>query len=919
MAQLSCSYCGGLFNGGNCPSCSIVGAGNEFVHDPNPIPYDITPRESTILLNEIISQNPPSIAITPVLPIEDPEDFLIIGNEDLNTILEKESDEVIKSSVEDLVPILSKSKDTSGSDSECDLPLLDDFSPINVPEGQSMTLCNPLYDSDDDFTSSDDESLSDEDVLEDIDSKVSYDFNLHEPTLLVTPLFDSNEDECFDLRGDVDEINAFDIPFDFKEDYYNSKGNIIYLESFLSDDTTLNPPLEVFLDHDLRSLIDSPFLLSSRSEDTIFDPGISAFHFSSLGPVASYRSGTFMCFNVYPNILNESPMEIFSFTHFNPNITMIWDIPYGESKVHIEVLSVLWENRLPIPDDSLPLSSAAGMFNAASAKCCYSMKKLSKSKDLSSGIRAIWRTLLKKTSFIPNTFFSMDSLSTPVVSAAKLPILNPNEFDLWKMRIEQYFLMTDYSLWEVIINGDSPSPTVVVDGVVQPATIMYADQKLARRNDLKARGTLLMALPDKHQLKFNSHKDANTLMEAIEKRFGGNTKTKKVQKTLLKQQFKNFTGSSFENLNQIHDRLQKLVSQLEIHRVSLSQEDVNLKFLHSLPSEWKTHTLIWRNKANLEENSLDDLFNISVAISVSPICAKLPIDVDDLEEMDLRWQMAMLTMRARRECRSSKDTRRTGAAEPQRRNAPSYQAKEEPANFALMASTSSSSSSDNEPIEAPILAATPKPTSTMTNSSGKRKNRKTCFVCKSVDHLIKDCIFHAKPKTQPTPRNYAHMGYNKQHASFSKKYPQKHIVPVAVLTKSKPVFVTAVRPVSAAVPKIMVTRQRHAHSLNTKSNSTIRRHKTRSQSSKTSNSSSKVTAAKAQVVSTARGKKGKWDKGVIDSGCSRHMTGNMSYLSDFQELNGGYVSFGGNPKSGKILGKGKIKTGKLDFEDVVEN
>nr|GFC48132.1 ribonuclease H-like domain-containing protein [Tanacetum cinerariifolium] len=121
------------------------------------------------------------------------------------------------------------------------------------------------------------------------------------------------------------------------------------------------------------------------------------------------------------------------------------------------------------------------------------------------------------------------------------------------MRIEQYFLMTDYSMWEVIINGDSPIPTVVVEGVVQPATILTADQKLARRNELKAR----------------------------------------VLRILIK----------------IHVRLQKLVSQLEIHGVSLSQEDVNLKFLRSLPYEWKTHTLIWRNKANLEEHSLDDLFN----------------------------------------------------------------------------------------------------------------------------------------------------------------------------------------------------------------------------------------------------------------------------------------------------------------------
>nr|GFA56566.1 hypothetical protein [Tanacetum cinerariifolium] len=132
-----------------------------------------------------------------------------------------------------------------------------------------------------------------------------------------------------------------------------------------------------------------------------------------------------------------------------------------------------------------------------------------------------------------------------VVSAAKLSILNPNEFDLWKMRIEQYFLITDYLLWE----------------------------RLARKNKLKARGTLLMALPDKHQLKFNIHKDAKTLMEAINKRFGGNKETKKVQKALLKQQYENFTGSSSESLDQIHDRLQKLISQLEILGESLSQED----------------------------------------------------------------------------------------------------------------------------------------------------------------------------------------------------------------------------------------------------------------------------------------------------------------------------------------------------------
>nr|GEW00676.1 ribonuclease H-like domain-containing protein [Tanacetum cinerariifolium] len=152
-----------------------------------------------------------------------------------------------------------------------------------------------------------------------------------------------------------------------------------------------------------------------------------------------------------------------------------------------------------------------------------------------------------------------------------------------------------------------------------------------------------------------------------------------------------------------------------------------------------------------------------------------------------------------RECRSPEDSRRTGAAEPQRRTVPvetytsnalvsqcdgtgsydwSYQAEEEPANYALMA-FSSSSSFDNKPIDTFIPAATPTPASPKSTNSGKRRNRKACFICKSVDHLIKDCDYHAKKMARPTQKNYAHR----------------------VLTQSKPVFNTAVRPISAAVPK----------------------------------------------------------------------------------------------------------------------
>nr|GEV17898.1 ribonuclease H-like domain-containing protein [Tanacetum cinerariifolium] len=129
-----------------------------------------------------------------------------------------------------------------------------------------------------------------------------------------------------------------------------------------------------------------------------------------------------------------------------------------------------------------------------------------------------------------------------------------------------------------------------------------------------------------------------------------------------------------------------------------------------------------------------------------------------------------------------------------------------------------------QPVKAPILDATLKLTSPKFNK-----------------------------KTQPTPRNYAHMGDNKQNASFTHKHRPKHMVPAAVLTQFKPVSITAVRPVCAVVPKIMVTRPRHAHSIDTKSKSPIRRHITRSPSSKTSNSPLRVTTAQALVVGAAKG------------------------------------------------------------------
>ncbi|GJS27181.1 ribonuclease H-like domain-containing protein, partial [Tanacetum coccineum] len=310
----------------------------------------------------------------------------------------------------------------------------------------------------------------------------------------------------------------------------------------------------------------------------------------------------------------------------------------------------------------------------------------------------------------------------------------------------------NYAPWELIVNGDSPPPKRTIDGIEQTYPPTAAEEQLARKNELKAR-------------------------DAIEK--------------------------SSEGLDQTYDKLQKLISQLEILGETISQEDTNLKFLRSLPSKWKTQTLIWRNKPNLDTLSMDDLYNnlkiyetevkgslrsnqnslecacciflISLQfqssvwfnnsvkyVSMSDVViysffanqSNSPqlndedlqqIDSNDLEEMDLKWQMAMLTMRARRflnktgrkinangsetigfnkskvkcynchknghfakECRSPRENRNR---EPVRRNVIvettetkdlvaqdglgydwSDQAEEGPTNIALMAYTSSSSS-----------------------------------------------------------------------------------------------------------------------------------------------------------------------------------------------------------------------------------
>ncbi|GJZ28088.1 ribonuclease H-like domain-containing protein [Tanacetum coccineum] len=322
----------------------------------------------------------------------------------------------------------------------------------------------------------------------------------------------------------------------------------------------------------------------------------------------------------------------------------------------------------------------------------------------------------------------MDPYVTSTPNSTKLPILDTGKFEQWKFRIQQYLQHEHYALWEVIEFGDSyraPAQDKSVSGEATPSSrskgrtvAVTAEDMQKRRNDVKARTTLLLALPDEHQLRFSKYETAKELWEAILRTFGGNEATKKTKKNLLKQQYGNFKAEGSETLEQTFNRLQAIVSQLEFLDVPVEQEDLNQKFLTSLSPEWLMHTIVWRNRNDLDTMSLDDLYNhlkvyesevqkkggsssqnmafisssntnsgksevptaqsfstasgqvttastevATATFSHDTICAYIAtqqsgsqikyeditqIDDDDIEEIDIKWNMALLSMRADR-------------------------------------------------------------------------------------------------------------------------------------------------------------------------------------------------------------------------------------------------------------------------------
>ncbi|GJY72204.1 ribonuclease H-like domain-containing protein [Tanacetum coccineum] len=241
---------------------------------------------------------------------------------------------------------------------------------------------------------------------------------------------------------------------------------------------------------------------------------------------------------------------------------------------------------------------------------------------------------------------------------------------------------------------------------------------------------------------------------------------------------------------------------------------------------------------------------------------------------------------------------------------------------------------------------------------------KACNVCGSFNHLIKDCDFYENKIVEKPVWNNARRVNHQNSQRMSHPHPKGNFVPKAVLMKSglktlntarqnssrAAVSVNTARPINTAYPRPTVNCARPASNVFNRAHSHVRRPFNKFTTNKNSNFNEKVNTVRGNVttvgpkavVSDNKGNEANavkasacwvWrpkqkvldhgnpqqdlkDKGVIDSGCSRHMTGNRSYLTDYEEIDGGFVAFGGSTKGGKITRKGKIRTGKLDFEDV---
>ncbi|GJR91432.1 ribonuclease H-like domain-containing protein [Tanacetum coccineum] len=459
--------------------------------------------------------------------------------------------------------------------------------------------------------------------------------------------------------------------------------------------------------------------------------------------------------------------------------------------------------------------------------------------------------------------------------------------------------MVNYALWEVIENGATLPKTKIVEGVMTEMPITTAEEKTQRRLEVKSRSTLMMGIPNEHQLKFNSIKDAKKLLKAVEKRFSGNEATKKTQINLLKHQYENFTTPSLEMLDQTFDGFKSL-NKADLDTISMDDLYNNLKVYEPEVKGMSSSSSISTASTQVNAANSTNIDNLSDAV------------IYDMEEMDLRWQMAILTMRARRFLKNTVRNLTVNGNETigfDKSRVECYNCHKR-GHFAMECKALRNQENKNKESSRMSVSVETSTSTTLVSCDGlggydwsdqAKEGPNYALMAFSSDLEVSNDSICSKSCLETVELL---ISQNDQLLKDLKKselmvlgYENYNAVPPPYTGNFMPPTPDlSFTGLDEFVNKPVVE--------NNDEEEDVSQHKSEKKTVRPSIVKKEFVKSKQQEKTTRKTVKQ----------VEQHRE--QSYLIDYEEIDGGYVAFGGNPKGGKITRKCTIKTGNLDFENV---
>ncbi|GKA24911.1 putative ribonuclease H-like domain-containing protein [Tanacetum coccineum] len=562
----------------------------------------------------------------------------------------------------------------------------------------------------------------------------------------------------------------------------------------------------------------------------------------------------------------------------------------------------------------------------------------------------------------------MDQDSVHMVAASKVPMLKPGEYELWRMRMEQYIQMVDYSLWEVIENGNAPPITKLVEGVETIIAPSTAEEKAQRSSTNGAVNTAYGVTTASTQATAVNSTIIDNLSDAVICAFFANGYANNEGKEILEEHWKKayceWAPRNQENRNKENTRrvvpVETTTSNALISCDGLGDYDwsdqaeegpTNFALMAysstSSNSEVSTDSnclesvearlLVYKKNESVYEEDIKllkrEIYLKEVAIT--KLRRKLELAQKQKDEIQLTIEKLENSSKSLSKlidclivdkCKTEEFVNEPIVSEPTVKK-PVVEAKasaDKPKavkknNGALIIKDWVSDSEEEDMPQAKIQKKTVKPSfakiefvkskeqvktprkTTVKQGSNFEMINKACYVCGSFDHLQYNCDnhqrqFNNKKMVKPV-WNYTQRVNHHNFSRMTHSSPKRNMVPKVVLMRSGLVLLTTARPVNTAQPKTTMNSARPmTNRVNTVSVKNVNTARPKVVVN-TAKPKAVVNAVQGNQVNAVKGNQGNpqmdlQDQGVIDNGCSRHMTGNMSYLTDFVEIDGGYVAFG---------------------------